>query len=857
MVTAKEYIEDIRNRQLNSDKEFILDSLTGAIDRLQKAFPRYGSFLMEFVQNADDAGSQSIRIEVLQNAIRIYNDGRPFAESDVKSICKVGRSSKTAKDYIGYLGVGFKAVFLISECPEIYSGEYRFKFDKSAWEDSEQIPWQVIPVWVDNTSVGPMGNGTLFNLPVKVTDLLPRLREEITPEHLNNRILLFLRNIKQMEIIDVNNEFERSIIKSKVSETSEYEIYQIQESENDTVKSSDLWVIFKNICDVPADVRANHVTKEWEREVVDKREILVAFKLNNDHSLTKEEKGTAHIGVFSFLPLKEIPSGLNFLIQADLLTTPGRGELARESLWNTWLAKEIYKLIVDKCIPSFLKNNGWKMNFTNILYSVGGGHELFETFIKQPLNEYIKSQALLIAEDGSQAKPEDSVQIGAEIRELLSKEDLQVVFPKKKVIHENCRPPQDLEVEKAPRDVYNFLSSSKSDELLKRKAKLKDLEWFKKLYSMLVDKYERWTYFKERYYQYNVEHDSFWDRMRDFYTPIILTQEYGLAKINESYTNPKRLKIPESVKDKFEIVHPELIKNEIFEALRKRLNEERYHYSPPTTKVIAELTEEDIKDAFKKQEAIELTEETWLGLAENEKIDKIKHLKELSGRRYLTLEDYKFVTLKSKTGAWVKAEDLFFPKQYEPEHNLEIIKEKKLLDVPLEFLSEEFIKGENENRIREWARFFEELGVDKKIGEKNFTKNLIQRIGILVAIQYEAAKGRKCRELSRSEETGGYDLVQTQEETDEESSGLIQSEDRFIEVKGRKQPNPDIFLTTGQFKKLKEKQEKYFVYVVKDCLRYPTLCVTRGDKLLGITEIKTIIPFNKWSTEAKDDEYQP
>jgi hypothetical protein len=66
MDTPKEYIEEIRNRQLSSDKEFILDSLTGAIDRLQKAFPRYGSFLMEFVQNADDAKSQSMKIEFLQ-----------------------------------------------------------------------------------------------------------------------------------------------------------------------------------------------------------------------------------------------------------------------------------------------------------------------------------------------------------------------------------------------------------------------------------------------------------------------------------------------------------------------------------------------------------------------------------------------------------------------------------------------------------------------------------------------------------------------------------------------------------------------------------------------------------------------
>ena len=126
-----------------------------------------------------------------------------------------------------------------------------------------------------------------------------------------------------------------------------------------------------------------------------------------------------------------------------------------------------------------------------------------------------------------------------------------------------------------------------------------------------------------------------------------------------------------------------------------------------------------------------------------------------------------------------------------------------------------------------------------------------------MALNYETVKGRKCRELSRSEETGGYDLMQVSEEADEESSGLIQSEDKFIEVKGRKKPDPDIFLTTKQLNTLREKQEKYFVYVVKDCLRYPSLSVTRGDKLLRITEIKTIIPFSKWSSEAKDDEYQP
>lgn len=188
-VNPKEYIEYIKNNQLNSNKEFILDSLSGAIDRLQKAFPRYGSFLMEFIQNADDAESRSLMIEILEdtNTIRIYNDGKPFSEEDVKSICKVGRSSKTPKDYIGYLGVGFKAVFLISDCPEIHSGGYHFKFDKNKWNDSEHIPWQVIPIWIEDYNIELPESKTCFVLPIKTSELMEKLKEEMKPDHLNNR----------------------------------------------------------------------------------------------------------------------------------------------------------------------------------------------------------------------------------------------------------------------------------------------------------------------------------------------------------------------------------------------------------------------------------------------------------------------------------------------------------------------------------------------------------------------------------------------------------------------------------------------------------------------------------------------
>ncbi|RLE09623.1 hypothetical protein DRJ04_09760, partial [Candidatus Aerophobetes bacterium] len=199
---ARDHIESIKKKYLNSDTDFVLPSLNRSIDRIEKAFPRYGSFLMEFIQNADDVGSGSLLIKIDNRFIRTFNDGRPFSRDDVNSICRVGMSSKTPKDYIGYLGVGFKSVFLISDSPEIYSGDYRFKFVKNEWPEPQKVPWQVIPIWIEQPITLPSNYKTLFRLPVKDEGCIKKLQEETTPEHIGNRMLLFLRNLKNIEIKD-------------------------------------------------------------------------------------------------------------------------------------------------------------------------------------------------------------------------------------------------------------------------------------------------------------------------------------------------------------------------------------------------------------------------------------------------------------------------------------------------------------------------------------------------------------------------------------------------------------------------------------------------------------------------------
>ena len=819
MTTPREYIEDIKNRQIKSDKEFVLDSLTGAIDRLQKAFPRYGSFLMEFVQNADDAKSQSLKIEILENTIRIFNDGLSFSEEDVKSICKVGRSSKTPKDYIGYLGVGFKSAFLISECPEIYSGGFRFKFDKEVWDEPLHTPWQVMPLWIETPSIEFSGKyKTAFNLSLKELKLLEKLKEEVKPDHLSDRILLFLRNVKEIEIIDHTQNLKRKIIKSMSSKTSEYEIYQIQEYENDILKNQDHWLIFRSIGTVPEDVKEDFVTKEWDRENIEKREVLAAFKLDKENNLIKEEKGTAHIGVFSFLPLKEVLSGLNFLMQADFLTTPGRGELARESLWNNWLADEIYNLIVEKCIPTFLSHGTWKLNFTEILYSSEGGHELFEQHIKRPIRQYMENEAVLIAEDGSAIKQEDAVSITAKVRELLSENDLHVLYRGKKAIRPDCSAPWGIKTRMDEEPSFNASSgiSNKMQELLNLKSKEKNIEFFKRFY-------------REYLLDYKNSSSSTKSRLRS--QDVFLTEDWNLTNTHSLYIKPKDLTIPQEIKENFKIVHPDLIAEPDILDFLKILG-------------ISELTEERIRDILEPPvRAVLEISKTWNGLSEEERIRKTKVCKELYERNEADADDLEFLTLKSKGGEWLKHGDLVFSNEYGQDHRIEELTEKGLLKsedlqrLNIKFLSHEYI-AEDDRDIKSWRDFFKNLGLEQNLERKK----LVERIGINTALRFEREKGRKAKELSHSEEFGGYDIESNYRE-------------RLIEVKGRSDPTPQIWLTHKQVKKLHEAGEKYFLYVVRDALRNPVLTEIKGHKLLDV-DYSISIDFYKWK-DLSEVEFQP
>ncbi len=861
-MNPKEHIEEIQGKYENSS-DIALDSLAGAIDRLKDAFPSRGHFLMEFIQNADDENSKPIKVEIDEDIIKIFNDGECFSQEDVESICKVGRSSKKAEYNIGYLGVGFKSVFLISDCPQIYSGDYKFKFDKNHWKNPENTPWQVMPVWIDEHLDSHNEDwNTIFVIPkAKEMDekIIRKLEEEVSD--FNNRVILFLRTINEIQIHDKIRNIKRKIVKSENISIpgTNYEIYSVEEYENAELKTQDRWLIFRSECSVPNEVKEDQATIDWWKgQDVTKREVLAAFRLYEDEEnyLKTEERGTAHTGVFSFVPLKEIESGLNFSFQADFLTTPGRADIKRDPLWNKWMAKEIFNLIIAKCIPEFLKNERWKFNFTKVLYPGKGGHELFEQNIQKPLRDYLKDNPVLIAEDGSTARAEEIISVTPEIRKLLTENDLQTLYPGKRVIHPDCKTDYKLEssIKKlgyrniaAYSNLKIFIRTSEVIELMKQKAKTGDVEWFKKLYSMFA-KYDH-SYFRDivQAYFHNKDHDDFWNEMHDLSTPIILTDKNELAKVTECCINPRNLDIPKDIRHNFKIVHPAIAEDENFQSFRRRLNGERYLHPLPEKESIKELTEKDIEEALKTSKIFELTEEKWNKLSDNEKIEKIKLIKYLSKDYKIDIEPLSFLTLKTKSGKWLKPAEIVFPKVYKSNHRLETLIEKGFLDFPMEFVSAEFIEMQDDAEIVGWRNFFMKLGVDDIINNTEEKKNISNRIGILTTLYFEKEKKKRdAGELTESEEGHpGYDI-----------RSKSKSDEIYIEVKGRSGNDPALSLTVNESKTLMEERSEYFVYMVVDTLNNPTLCVLKGEDLLENEEYRMVMDASKWKKLVKED-FQP
>src|ERR1039458_6995764 len=125
--TTEHFIREVRAKNqafYGSDSRGI-----GALKDLQQTFPHPWLYVGELLQNAVDAGAKPIRLAVddAARSLVVEHDGTAFDGEHVEALCVRGMSKKGAGT-VGFMGIGFKAVFQSFECVDVSSGPWRFGF---------------------------------------------------------------------------------------------------------------------------------------------------------------------------------------------------------------------------------------------------------------------------------------------------------------------------------------------------------------------------------------------------------------------------------------------------------------------------------------------------------------------------------------------------------------------------------------------------------------------------------------------------------------------------------------------------------------------------------------------------------
>jgi hypothetical protein len=795
-------ITDIQSRYLSADREYVLASLKSAIDRIEETFSRFGHFVMEFIQNADDAGAHNLRIELYEDRVVILNDGNPFSPEDVSSLCRVGISSKRSADYIGYLGVGFKSVFIISDRVRVSSGNRAFAFDHAAAEErwGSGVPWQVIPI--PAIPLSEIGASYTTGFQISLSPLLggghDRLVRETRPEELRGRILLFLRNLDSIEILDHSQPTNNLIRHNRrlVDSGDSSQVWELEGVTGGMAPSVVRFLVFRRKVPIPDDVRRDEMTLRSGRGEAQSREVVVAFRLGEKGELLAEPMGTAHMAVFSYLPLRDVATGLHFSIQGDFLTGPGRSSVHYDAKWNEWMVDEIRKLVVEVAVPSFLANPEWASTFAPILDTpVTSSDPIFGARLAKPLREAILKQPWYPSEDGSPTSLSEALVIAPEYRDFFSESDLTLLFPGRRVLKSEVRLPADVRY--SPKSIerdWDFWEQIR--RLAPSKAGEKNAAWFEDVYA-------------QRPPPNGVEG-----------VPI-LTEDFRVVTHSEVYRLDPGLSLPPALAGRVSLPHKVVLESQWVSSL----------HQIETTGLARLLSLQTLPQ----------WSGDWATLDGETRLQRIAELFEMWKGDQVQPTDLAFLTLPAINNRWLPPRQLIFPTEYGPSHRLEALAKRGLFDLNfadnVDFLSTEVIERIPTHERSALREFLAELGVEKVLSDNE--EKVSQRVGVLCALEHERRAKRSPVELPESFKRG-YDI---------ESGGSDPEGKRLrIEAKGSRSSTPDIRLTVNEFRALKRDPDSYFVYVVAKAWDSPELSVIGGDALTDDSlDYGVTIRYPQWS----------
>lgn len=814
---AKAAVENIRKELDNSKGTHIWQDYVNALRLVsQVVFTRSSGFVLELIQNAEDAGqgltgTGEVTITINKDRLKFVHNGAPFTESNLRAICGIRSSKKPEAGTLGYLGIGFKSVFKVADCAEIYSSGFRFKFDRNHADWANQVtetPWHVIPIWVDQPSEAPEQDKTTF---------IVRLRNEEAYDHLMSglkeiraELYLFLKWIKRIQITD------------EISGDT-WSLEDLGEDQNGitTLKQDSTLHRFKFFRDeiaVPGALKADRLTQEYRANVT-KRAIAIAFAMDEKGNLDPSPATAMYGGVYSFLPLGESKSGAKFPIQADFLVQPGREGVNEEAAWNHWLLENVTALC--KTAVAFFQNHAiWKFQYLGVFeFTKAPGYEhesLFRPKLIEPLEAFLKDTPSVPTADGKWAKPSEVVSLteapaaaaALVSQALMTADEIAPILggaPNLKLVHPKAAQAQPNLFKKVSR-----WTLFENDDFLTQKAASPDgPAWFRALYLWLNNHpvYEDYFYYKpkKRILRYDGQE-------------IILTantkvvQGAGAWLLDLSSSDPLISKLAVELQQKKPTLHPDILGGAATEQERQDIK--------GLLRGLAGVNAMDTKAVC--EEAI--LPKIVCTAAQPTKTDLLEYTKYCHQYLGAGVLRGKEIWVATKAGVIRPAREAYFPTEFKPPQNWEI---NKAYVKGLDFLIPDYIATcKDDSEIRAWREFMHAAGV------RTEPDNGVEVFAMNYAKDKLAPKFSNFIEVDKLNH--GYD-AEAQDQTGTQV---------HIEVKGQS-TDADVELTGNEAKAAKKHGQTFYLCVVSSIPESPVIHLVQDPDRVGEKE-KLTVRVNDW-----------
>lgn len=324
------------------------EKIVNTLDTLKNQLTASGKevFIYELLQNANDypqkveGAKQPVDVEfhITDNYLVFQHSGDYFDAKNIAAICSINDKEKTDNtEAIGYKGIGFKTVFLDNNYVLLRTGEYQFRFDYDHTKDIEDTPWQILPIWTEDSDIDE-----------EVLDVVDSADDKF-------RVQIALRPTEQ-EILhnsDQNYEelftdvFETERVILFIPYINSVSVYMDGTDEPTLVrvKENDKWCVSepkRYVGDIP-----EALTKDLNRRI-DKNDGKIPekyydFKKTSVGFACKKE-GNKLIPVentclYCYLPAKKAKFGFGFLMNTDMLPTGPRDNVEPKEKINHAIAK--------------------------------------------------------------------------------------------------------------------------------------------------------------------------------------------------------------------------------------------------------------------------------------------------------------------------------------------------------------------------------------------------------------------------------------------------------------------------------------------------------------------------------------